>query len=98
MMLRDRFGRPCVVVGNTREREPVGIGRDLGLAAPAAELVQEAEVRDLENPRPRAAAGGIEARGVPPDDEEDLLNEVLRRGAVERLDRQAEDRPGEASV
>ena len=93
-----RLRRSGFVSGDPSEHEPVGIGRDLRLAAPATQLVQEPEVRDLQNPRADRASLGIEPARVPPDGQEDILHEVFGGGAVERLDGHAEDQPRKAPV
>ena len=93
-----RLGGPGVARGQAFEHEPIGIGDDLRLAAPATQLVQEAEVRDLQDPCADRAALGIEPVRVAPDGEEDLLHEVFGGGAVERPDGQPEDQPREATV
>src|SRR5437773_6737370 len=64
MLLPRRLGRPGVARGEAREQEPLGIGHDLRLAAPATQLVQEAEVRDLQDPRAHGAPLGLEPSGV----------------------------------
>src|SRR6266404_2012090 len=90
--------RPGVAGGETREHEPLWVGYDLWLAAPAAQLVQEAEVCDLQDPRAHRAPLGFEPSGVAPDRQEDLLDEVFGSRPIERLDGQAEDHAGEATV
>ena len=47
-------------------------------------------VRDLQQPRAHRAALGIEVVRLAPDDEEDVLHDVLGRLPVERLRRQRE--------
>ena len=69
-----------------------------GLAALAPQLVQEPEVRNLQDPRADRAALGIELSRVAPDGQEDVLHEVFGGGAVERPDGQADDQPREATV
>src|SRR5207247_5336547 len=98
VLLPRRLGRPGVAGGEVREHEPLGIGHDLRLATPATQLVQEAEMRDLQDPRTDGAPLGIELSGVAPDGEEDVLDEVFGGRPIERLDGQAEDHPGEATV
>ena len=98
MMARRRLGRTRIAGRQPVQHQALWVGHDLGLPTPATELVQHAEVRDLEDPRPNRAALGVEAGGVPPDGQEDLLHEVLGSGAVERLSGQPEDQTGEAPV
>ncbi len=98
MLLPCRLGGPGVARGELPEHEPVGIGHDLRLPAPATELVQEAEVSDLQEPRAHGAPLGIEPSRVPPDGQEDLLHQVFRARTLEGLDGHAEDQPREAAV
>lgn len=66
MLLPRRFGGAGVVSGKAREHDPLGIRHGLRLAAPAAQLLQKAEVRDLSDPCAHAPTLGIELSGVAP--------------------------------
>ena len=74
-----------------------GADRRGPVAAPATGLVQEPEVGDLQEPRADGPTPRIEPSRIPPDGHEDVLHEVLRGGAVDRLRGETKDRSREAA-
>ena len=73
----------AVAGGQVGEHEPLRIGHDVRLAVSVAQLVQEAVVCDLQDPRADGAPLGIEPSSIAPDGQEDVLDEVLGSRPIE---------------
>src|SRR5581483_7997251 len=63
-----------------------------------SQLVEDAEVGDPEDPRAEATPRRVERRRLPPDRDEDILDDLLGPGPAERPGGEAEDRRRVAAV
>jgi len=86
------------VIGQARKKRAIRIGFQPRKTAPPAELVQDTKVGDPEHPGTEGPPLRTENPGIAPDCEEDVLHNLLRGAAIQRVCRLLENQRGVPSM
>ena len=92
------LGRAGAGLGHAPEAEALGVRLDPHPPAAPAQLVEHAEVGDPQDPGAEGAPRRVEGAGLATDRHEDVLDDLLGGGAVDRLGRHVEDQRRVAAV